>query len=53
MTTEVFAHLSGSNLGFLCRVTWQDPAKVLLFFILNRFFTEEAQSASQVRLGRL
>jgi hypothetical protein len=25
-TTEVFAHFSGSNLGFLGALKWQDPA---------------------------
>ena len=31
MAMEVFAHLSGSNLGFLCGVGWQDPAGDLAF----------------------
>ncbi len=26
MATEVFAHLTGSNLGFLCGVLWQVTA---------------------------
>ena len=33
---EVLAHLTGSNLGFLCKDRWQDPAISSVHFVYTK-----------------